>query len=412
MGPPTRTRQKGTTNPPPTARMPTLSSAAHADAIQGGTDLGDQQAQRDDIGHKDHAQSGTQNDDRSLLPRQEGHGDHPCAAEQERRVGQIAAQPAGVLPARLRAGAEQDPLVGRRAEGRQPARRPRPAGESTPRPWTRPAAGRAERLDRHDQGQRQRVDGQAPGPQRHGRAGLEHPEHVVETQRVAQVEHQAAAGRRARRTRATGYAALRRGGEDRRRRPVARRRDQEQPGRQVVEQQVPGDEPVPVGRLGHRAGRVAGAVVCGSGVGLASQRPRRNRTPAGGDRGQPASDGADVIALHVQPRIERLLRQAIRRGPIDQEVERIQLGIGLAGGVAVEVGAGDAPRGAAPPRACGACSRSSSIGPNWIDCRRAGLGAGRRPGRRAGGRSRACTCAHGRRSWLRVMTPNGQAAMQ
>src|SRR5260370_41519406 len=60
------------------------------------------------------------------------------------------------------------------------------------------------------------------------------------------------------------------------------------------------------------------------------------------DRGQPTDDGADVIPLHVQPRIERILRQSIHGGTINQEVERIQLGVGVGGGIAVQVGARDA----------------------------------------------------------------------
>ena len=112
----------------------------------------------------------------------------------------------------------------------------------------------------------------------------------METQRVAQVEHQAQqVGEQEDEGDRIGH--LRHGREDRRRRQLAERRDQEQPGRQVVEQQVPGDEPVPVGRLGHRAGRVAGGRCVAVWSRSASQWPRRRNTrEQHGDRGQPADE--------------------------------------------------------------------------------------------------------------------------
>ena len=126
-------------------------------------------------------------------------------ADRDRRVGQIAAQPAGVLPAGLRARAEQDPLV----------KQPSPARTGSPQttassadPAQTPLSPVAEphRLDGRDQGQRQRVGRQAPRPERHRRARLEDPEHVVEPQRVAQVEDQAEQVGRQEQAGATGYA--------------------------------------------------------------------------------------------------------------------------------------------------------------------------------------------------------------
>jgi hypothetical protein len=38
------------------------------------------------------------------------------------------------------------------------------------------------------------------------------------------------------------------------------------------------------------------------------------------DGGQAAHEGADVIAPHVEPRVERLLRQPVHRRAIDEEV--------------------------------------------------------------------------------------------
>src|SRR4051794_35588301 len=53
--------------------------------------------------------------------------------------------------------------------------------------------------------------------------------------------------------------------------------------------------------------------------------------------GQRAQQRAEVIPLHVQPRVERLFRQAVRRGAIHQEVEGMQGRIRIGGAVAVEV---------------------------------------------------------------------------
>ena len=56
-----------------------------------------------------------------------------------------------------------------------------------------------------------------------------------------------------------------------------------------------------------------------------------------GDRCQPTRDRTDVITLHVQPWIERIIWQAIDGWTIDQEVERIQCGVALARSVAIQV---------------------------------------------------------------------------
>src|SRR5215510_9211609 len=52
-------------------------------------------------------------------------------------------------------------------------------------------------------------------------------------------------------------------------------------------------------------------------------------------RCEPTYKGTDIIPLHVQPWIERVIRQAIDGGTIDQEVEGIQLGITLASGITI-----------------------------------------------------------------------------
>src|SRR5215471_21698490 len=55
------------------------------------------------------------------------------------------------------------------------------------------------------------------------------------------------------------------------------------------------------------------------------------------NRGQSAHDGTSVIPHHVQPRIERLIRQTINGRSINKQIERMHLGIGLTRGVAIEV---------------------------------------------------------------------------
>src|SRR5262249_24775579 len=56
------------------------------------------------------------------------------------------------------------------------------------------------------------------------------------------------------------------------------------------------------------------------------------------DAGQAAQEGAQVIAPHVQPQVERLLGQPVHRGVIDEKVERVQHGVRLGVVVAVQVG--------------------------------------------------------------------------
>ena len=55
------------------------------------------------------------------------------------------------------------------------------------------------------------------------------------------------------------------------------------------------------------------------------------------DSGQAAHDGPHVISDHVQPRIERIIRQAINGRAIDKQIERMHLGIGLTGGIAIKI---------------------------------------------------------------------------
>ena len=79
----------------------------------------------------------------------------------------------------------------------------------------------------------------------------------MEAQRVAQIEHQTHQIRN-QEDESDRISHSRHGGEDRRRCQLAERGHQKEAGCQIVEQQIPGDEPVPVGRLGHRAVSVGG----------------------------------------------------------------------------------------------------------------------------------------------------------
>ncbi len=114
------------------------------------------------------------------------------------------------------------------------------------------------------------------------------------------------------------------------------------------------------------------------------------------DRGQSARDSADVIPPHVQPGIGRRFRQPVSGRTIDEQIERVQLGVGRTGLVAVEVGfrrrlaRGAPPPGCGPARAARRSDRTGSM-PSGRPWRRPV------PIRLAGDRSRACTCASGRR---------------
>ena len=211
----------------------------------------------------------------------------------------------------------------------------------------------------------ERVDGEAPRPERHRRTRLEHPQHVVEPERVAEVEHQAREvgeqqGERDR-IRPRSRPAVKVAGAASS--PTAATRNS--PVVRLLKRTSKTTSVVPVGRLGHGPVRVAGsgggtlAFVCMSGS------PEQERGEQDRERDQPGEDRPEVVARHVEPRVERVLRQAVDRGPIDQQVERIQLGVGLRRRVAVQVRAGHARAGAAPPRACGrarAARRSGRTG--------------------------------------------------
>ena len=166
---------------------------------------------------------------------------------------------------------------------------------------------------------------------------------------------------------------------------------------------------LPVGVVADPAERSRSVVVRHRG-----QRPRRRigDQQRGDARPAPPAAARRVVARHVQPGVDRVVRQPVGRGPVDAAGRRSSgSNSRLDRPVAVEVGVGDAPGvqlarpGGGPARGARRAGRTGS--------RRSGR-PWRRPGsgRRAGGRSRACTCGRGRRQSLRVMTPNGQAATQ
>ena len=100
---------------------------------------------------------------------------------------------------------------------------------------------------------------------------------------------------------------------------------------------------------------------------LAFQDPKRNITTSKAAIAVklPAME-RNVISRHVQPRIEWAIGQLINGREIDEQVERVQLGIGLTGGVSLEVRRRDAASMKFPTR-LRAWLRSSSSGPMWID---------------------------------------------
>ena len=87
---------------------------------------------------------------------------------------------------------------------------------------------------------------------------------------------------------------------------------------EVVEQDVPGDQAVPVGRLGRSADGVAAR---GRGGRRASSAAQPGRRRGGRRRREPAARRADVIACHVPPRVERA-RRAGRRSTGGRRADR------------------------------------------------------------------------------------------
>ena len=66
-----------------------------------------------------HDKGGAGDGDRLRLPHERGQKKQLGAAHQERRIGEITSHPTRIFPTWLRVGAEQDALVGRRAESGQ-----------------------------------------------------------------------------------------------------------------------------------------------------------------------------------------------------------------------------------------------------------------------------------------------------
>ena len=122
---------------------------------------------------------------RLRLLHQGGQDKQLGAAHQEGRIGEITSHPARVFPTWLRVRAEQDALISRGAEARQQSHDHREYGSPLE---VHPHFG--QQAERRRRGQGEREDRQTPRPHRHGRTGLENPEHVMETQRIAQIEHE------------------------------------------------------------------------------------------------------------------------------------------------------------------------------------------------------------------------------
>ena len=74
-----------------------------------------------------------------------------------------------------------------------------------------------------------------------------------------------------------------------------------------------------------------------SGVCVHSGLQKKHNHEQYGDSGQAAGDGTSVISHHVQPRIEWSIWQAINGRAIDKQIERMHLGIGLTGDIAIKV---------------------------------------------------------------------------
>src|SRR3984893_6771946 len=70
-------------------------------------------------------------------------------------------------------------------------------------------------------------------------------------------------------------------------------------------------------------------------------QPKENHDERGDSNERPCK-GADVIASHVQPGVERLVPQAVHRGAGHEKVERIQAGVRRARGLAIQIGNGNA----------------------------------------------------------------------
>src|SRR5580700_348356 len=169
----------------------------------------------------------------------------------------------------------------------------------------------------------------------------------METQRIAQIQHEQSEVNEQKHE-GDRICHFRHAHEDRRRRQLADRSGQEQSGRHAVEQSVPGDDVVPPRHLGHwrilvaalaplfRQGRFGGSVLR-AGVCVHSGLQKEYHHEQYCDSDQAARDGTNVISHHVQPRIEWTLWQAINRRAIDKQIERMHLGIGLTGDVAIKV---------------------------------------------------------------------------
>src|SRR5215467_11126966 len=76
-----------------------------------------QQSQGNQIEQEQHDEGGAEEFSGLRVPHHRRQHKELATAHQERRIGEIASQPARVFPAGLRVGAEQDALVGRGAEG-------------------------------------------------------------------------------------------------------------------------------------------------------------------------------------------------------------------------------------------------------------------------------------------------------
>ena len=123
--------------------------------------------------------------------------------------------------------------------------------------------------------------------------------------------------------------------------------------------------------------------------------PRTRGARPEGD--QAARERADVVALHVQPRVDGRVGQTVDRRFVDEQIEGVQRRVGLGLAIAVEIGRGLA---ALVERRRPACARARAA-PRWARTGSTPSGRSwRRPGpcRRAAGRSTACTCGRGRRT--------------